>query len=121
VVTRGLDFDCGHQFVRPDRQANRLSGLGRLPAGRALGALPPEAPGRSLWPITSNTRLLPFGLRSPTRGEAAAAESSGRAHSVPRPACGGAMLTLLQERRFARLRRRPELAGASRPLRRAGS
>jgi hypothetical protein len=48
-------------------------------------------------------------------------ESSGRAHSVPRPAFGGAMLTLLRVRRAARLRRRPELDGASRPLRRAGS
>jgi hypothetical protein len=34
-------------------------------------------------------------------------ESSGRAHSVPRPAFGGAMLTLLRVRRVARLRRRP--------------
>jgi hypothetical protein len=48
-------------------------------------------------------------------------ESSGRAHSVPRPAFGGAMLTLLRVRRAARLRRRPELDGASRPLHRAGS
>jgi hypothetical protein len=48
-------------------------------------------------------------------------ESSGRAHSVPRPAFGGAMLTLLRVRRVARLRRRPELDGASRPLHRAGS
>jgi hypothetical protein len=48
-------------------------------------------------------------------------ESSGRAHSVPCPAFGGAMLTLLRVRRVARLRRRPELDGASRPLHRAGS
>jgi len=48
-------------------------------------------------------------------------ESSRRAHSVPRPAFGGAMLALLRVRRVARLRRRPELDGASRPLRRAGS
>jgi hypothetical protein len=48
-------------------------------------------------------------------------ESSRRAHSVPRPAFGGAMLTLLRVRRVARLRRRPELDGASRPLQRAGS
>ncbi len=48
-------------------------------------------------------------------------ESSRRAHSVPRPAFGGAMLTLLRVRRAARLRRRPELDGASRPLLRAGS
>jgi hypothetical protein len=48
-------------------------------------------------------------------------ENSGRAHSVPRPAFGGAMLTLLRVRRDARLRRRPELDGASRPLHRAGS
>jgi hypothetical protein len=48
-------------------------------------------------------------------------ENSGRAHSVPRPAFGGAMLTLLRVRRVARLRRRPEFDGASRPLRRAGS
>jgi hypothetical protein len=48
-------------------------------------------------------------------------ESSGRAHSVPRPAFGGAMLTLLRVRRAARLRRRPELDGVSRPLYSAGS
>ena len=54
-------------------------------------------------------------------GVAARTESSARAHSVPRPAFGGAMLTLLRVRRVARLRRRPELDGASRPLRRAGS
>jgi hypothetical protein len=47
--------------------------------------------------------------------------ASGRSHSVPRPACGGAMLTLLRVRRVARLRRRPKLDGASRPLRSAGS
>jgi hypothetical protein len=54
-------------------------------------------------------------------GVAAATENSVRAHSVPRPAFGGAMLTLLRVRREARLRRRPEFDGASRPLRRAGS
>jgi hypothetical protein len=54
-------------------------------------------------------------------GVAAATVSSVRAYSVPRPASGGAMLTLLRVRRVARLRRRPELNGASRPLRRAGS
>jgi hypothetical protein len=48
-------------------------------------------------------------------------ESSRQAHSVPRPAFGGAMLTLLRVRRVARLRRRLELNGASRPLRSAGS
>jgi hypothetical protein len=48
-------------------------------------------------------------------------ESAGRAHSVPRPAFRGAMLTLLRVRRVARLRHRPELDGAFRPRRRAGS
>ena len=51
----------------------------------------------------------------------AATEGFGRVHSVPRPAFGVAMLTLLRVRREARLRRRPELDGASRPLHRAGS
>src|SRR5262249_45033545 len=36
------------------------------------------------------------------------------------PAFGGAMLTLLRVRRAGHLQRRPELDGASRPLRRAG-
>jgi hypothetical protein len=55
------------------------------------------------------------------RRERRMTESSGRAHSVPRPACGGAMLTLLRVRRGARLRRQPNLNGAFRPLRSPGS
>jgi hypothetical protein len=54
-------------------------------------------------------------------GVTAAMVSSVRAHSILHPAPGGAMLTLLRVRRVARLRRRPELDGASRPLRSAGS
>src|SRR5262249_37789690 len=64
-----------------------------------------------------------FLLDDPRHGAAQAPhmESSGRAHSVPRPAYGGAMLTLLRAHPVARLQRRPELDGASRPLRTAGS
>jgi hypothetical protein len=60
-------------------------------------------------------RLRPIG--DPPNGAAQAPqdESFGRSHSVPRPAGGSAMLTLLRVRRPARLRRRPKLSGASRP------
>jgi hypothetical protein len=52
--------------------------------------------------ITSQSRPRPSG-DDPRRRAAHAplTESSGRAHSVPRPAFGGAMLTLLRVRRAA--------------------
>jgi hypothetical protein len=61
--------------------------------------------------LSRTRRTGQFGPRGQATGGAAGRHvrrASGRAHSVPRPAFGGAMLTLLRVRRVARLRRRPE-------------
>ena len=96
------------------------------PSGRALARR--AAPGAAPSPPTNYghdlpARLRPSGVTIPDamRRSRRKRRASGRSHSVPRPACGGAMLTLLRVRRAARRRRRPNLVGASRPLRRAGS
>jgi hypothetical protein len=128
--TAGADFHFGGRLQKvfsgrtPRTSPRQRIGCRRfcvsLRVGR-LRTLRPESLGRWRRSITLNSRLRPSGSRSLTRRRAAATESSVRAHSVPRPAFGGTVLTLLRVRRVARLRRRPELDGASRPLRRAGS
>ena len=97
--------------------------FGASPSGRALGAWRPEPLSRTRVPPSGQRASPPIRVTIPDAGrrKRRARRAPARAHSVPRPAFGGAMLTLLRVGRAARLRRRPELDGASRPLHSAGS
>jgi hypothetical protein len=95
---------------------------GASPSGRALGAFARGAAQATMPRSLRAGRVSARRGTIPTQGGAHAAHGELRpGHSVPRPAFGGAVLTLLRLRRVARLRRRPELDRASRPLHRAGS
>ena len=97
--------------------------FGASPLGRAPSVWRPEQHNR----LRQNTAMISGrasaiqAIPDVVRRRRRMRRASGRSHSVPRPACGDAMLTLLRVRRTARLWRRPKLDGASRPLRSAGS
>jgi hypothetical protein len=92
--------------------------FGASPSGRALGAQRPEPLSRSIL-LSSRARASPpirVTIPDVVRRRRRKQRASDRSHSIPRPACGGAMLTLLRVRRDARLRHRPKLDGAFRLL-----
>jgi hypothetical protein len=92
-------------------------------SARTLGAQRPEPLSRSILLSSRARASSPIRVTIPdvVRRRRRKQRASDRSHSIPRPACGGAMPTLLRVRRDARLRHRPNLDGAFRLLRSAGS